>query len=149
MLADTYGPALSAVLAQRPALVKVNADEASEATGVAVTDAASAALAGRALLDAGAATAVVTLGPEGAVVATAAGVSLLEPPAIRGAYPVGSGDAFLGGMAVGVARGDDIIDAARLGLAAGIANALVPGAGELDPDAIEPIRQACLQRVVP
>ena len=76
--------------------MKVNADEASETTGVAVTDAASAALAGRALLDAGAATAVVTLGPEGAVVATAAGVSLLEPPAIRGAYPVGSGDAFLG-----------------------------------------------------
>ena len=76
-------------------------------------------------------------------------MSLLEPPAIRGAYPVGSGDAFLGGMAVGVARGDDIIEAARLGLAAGIANALVPGAGELDPDAIEPIRLACLQRVVP
>jgi fructose-1-phosphate kinase PfkB-like protein len=109
----------------------------------------SAARAARTLLDLGAATAIVTLGPEGAVVATAVGASLLEPPAIRGAYPVGSGDAFLGGMAVGVARGDDIIEAARLGLAAGIANALVPGAGVLDPDAIEPIRQACLQRVVP
>lgn len=149
VLADTYGPALAAVLATRPALVKVNADEATEATGVAVTDAASAVLAGRTLVDGGAATAVVTLGSEGAVVATAVGVSLLEPPAIRGAYPVGSGDAFLGGMAVGFARGDDIIEAARLGLAAGIANALVPGAGELDPDAIEPIRLACLQRVVP
>ena len=40
VLADTYGPALAAVLAERPALVKVNAAEAGEATGVAVTDAA-------------------------------------------------------------------------------------------------------------
>ena len=149
VLADTYGPALAAVLATRPALVKVNADEAAEASGVAVTDATSAAVAGRALLDAGAAAAVVTLGRGGAVVATGAGMTGLEPPEIRGAYPVGSGDAFLGGMAVGIARGDDIVEAARLGLAAGVANALVPGAGELDPDAVEPIRQACLQRVVP
>jgi len=149
VLADTYGPVLAAVLLQRPALVKVNADEATGASGVTVSDPASAALAARALLDAGAATAVVTLGSEGAVIGTAAGASLLEPPAIRGAYPVGSGDAFLGGMAVGVGRGDDVIEAARLGLAAGIANALVPGAGELDPDAIETLRQAILQRVLP
>jgi hypothetical protein len=29
-----------------------------------------------------------------------------------------------------------VVEAARLGLAAGIANALVPGAGELDPASI-------------
>ena len=148
VLADTYGPALVAVLPQRPALVKVNADEATGWSGMTIADPASAAVAARSLRVAGAATAVVTLGSEGAVVGTAAGVSLLEPPAIRGAYPVGSGDAFLGGMAVGFARGDDIIEAARLGLAAGIANALLPGAGELDPEAIEPLRQASLQRVI-
>jgi fructose-1-phosphate kinase PfkB-like protein len=73
------------------------------------------------------------------VVATSTGVSRLVPPATRGAYPVGSGDAFLGGMAVAFARGDDVVEAARHGLAAGIANALVPGAGELDPDEIEGI----------
>jgi hypothetical protein len=39
-------------------------------------------------------------------------------------------------MAVGFVRGDGVVEAARLGLAAGIANALVPGAGELDPGAI-------------
>jgi fructose-1-phosphate kinase PfkB-like protein len=42
-------------------------------------------------------------------------------------------------MAVGFARGDGVVEAARLGLAAGIANALVPGAGELDPDEVGPI----------
>jgi hypothetical protein len=39
-------------------------------------------------------------------------------------------------MAVGFVRGDGLVEAARLGLAAGIANALLPGAGELDPEAI-------------
>ena len=34
LLADTYGPALAAVLVERPASVKVNATEAGEATGV-------------------------------------------------------------------------------------------------------------------
>jgi tagatose 6-phosphate kinase len=139
VLADTYGPALAAVLAERPALVKVNAEEAAGVTGVAVGDPASAEAAARQLLAGGAANVVVTLGVDGAVVATSAGVSRLVPPATRGAYPVGSGDAFLGGMAVAFARGDAIVEAARLGLAAGIANALTPGAGELDPDAIGPI----------
>ena len=54
VLADTYGPALRAVLAERPALVKVNAAEAGEAGAIAVTDAASAVRAGEVLLAAGA-----------------------------------------------------------------------------------------------
>ena len=48
VLADTYGPALAAVLAERPAIVKVNASEAGEASGLVVTDAASAAMAAQA-----------------------------------------------------------------------------------------------------
>jgi fructose-1-phosphate kinase PfkB-like protein len=116
--------------------VKVNAGEAAEATGIAAADAASATTAARALVEAGAANVAVTLGLAGAVVATAVGVTTLVPPDVRGRYSVGSGDAFLGGMAVGFVRGDGVVEAARLGLAAGIANALVPGAGELDPGAI-------------
>jgi 1-phosphofructokinase family hexose kinase len=133
VLADTYGPALATLLPERPALVKINAGEASDATGIAVTDGSSAEAAAAVLLDTGAACVVVTLGLGGAVVVTPRDPSRLIPPEIRGAYPVGSGDAFLGGLAVGFSRGDDMVDAARLGLAAGIANALIPGAGELDP----------------
>jgi tagatose 6-phosphate kinase len=133
VLADTYGPALAAVLAESPAIVKINADEAGEATGIRVADARSAEAAGAKLRDGGAGSVVITLGPDGAAVVAATGFHRLTPPGIRGAYPVGSGDAFLGGFAVGFARGEDTIDAARLGLAAGAANALIPGAGELDP----------------
>jgi tagatose 6-phosphate kinase len=139
VLADTYGPALDAVLAERPAVVKINADEAADATGIAVTDAASGETAAAILRDRGAGAVVITLGAPGAIVVSAAGSSRLPPPTTRGADPVGRGDAFLGGLAVGMSRGDDLVDAARLGLAAGAANALVPGAGELDPVEVDRI----------
>ncbi len=142
VLVDTYGPALSAVIAERPALVKVNAAEASEATGVAVADPGSAAAAADALRDAGATTVIVTLGADGAVVVGPEGRSRLVAPPLIGPYPVGSGDAFLGGLAVAVARGEDAIGAARLGCAAGISNAQVPGAGQLDADRIPAILEA-------
>jgi 1-phosphofructokinase family hexose kinase len=136
VLADTYGPALPALLGERPAILKVNAAEAGEASGVSVGDARSAADAGRILRDAGAACVIVTLGLEGAVVIGADDPIQLIPPDLRGAYPVGSGDAFLGGLTMAFARGESMVEAARLGMAAGIANALVPGAGVLDPASI-------------
>jgi tagatose 6-phosphate kinase len=132
VLADTYGPALADVLAERPAVVKVNAAEVGEAAGLSVVDAGSAVVAARVLRDRGAVAVVVTLGTAGAVAVSAAGEARLELPDVRGAYPVGSGDAFLAGLATALVGGAPLIDAARLGMAAGIANALLPGAGELD-----------------
>jgi len=137
ILADTYGPALAAVLVERPAVVKINAAEAGDATGIAVIDPVSGEAAAAILIERGAGAVVITLGPDGAVVVTPTGSNRLPSPGIRGRYPVGSGDAFLGGLAVGLGRGDDLVDAARLGLAAGAANALIPGAGELDPLAVD------------
>lgn len=113
-------------------MVKLNAAEASDASGLTVDDASAAAAAGRVLRDRGAIGAVITLGIAGAVISSAAGDSRLVPPAVLGAYPAGSGDAFLAGMAVAIIGGASLVEAARLGMAAGIANALLPGAGELD-----------------
>jgi fructose-1-phosphate kinase PfkB-like protein len=133
VLVDTYGSALAAVLAERPSIVKVNAAEASEAAGLDVDGYRAAVVAATSIRASGAAAAIVTLGVEGAVLASAAGTWRLAPPAVRGSYPVGSGDAVLGGLAVGLSAGRDLADAMRVGLAAGAANALIPGAGELDP----------------
>ncbi len=132
VLADAYGPALADVLAERPLVVKVNAAEAGDAAGVAVVDRASAVAAARVLLARGAMNVVITLGVGGAVAVSATGGATLEPPDVRGAYPVGSGDAFLAGLAGALVAGLPLVEAARLGMAAGIANALLPGAGELD-----------------
>ena len=140
VLVDTYGPALRPVLAERPALVKVNAAEASEAGAIAVTDAASAVRAGEVLIAAGAGSVVVTLGADGAVVGDGIRWTRLVPPDLRGPYPVGSGDAFLAGLAVAYERGEPLVDGARLGMAAAIANAQVLGAGVLDLGSVEGIR---------
>jgi 1-phosphofructokinase family hexose kinase len=145
VFADTFGPALAAVLVDRPTVVKLNADEASVSSAMSVSDASSAVEAGGVLRGAGAVWVVVTLGSAGAVVVGSGERTHLVPPDLRGAYPVGSGDAFLGGLAVAYARGEPVLKAARLGLAAGIANAQIPGAGELDPTAIDGI----LERITP
>jgi tagatose 6-phosphate kinase len=144
VLVDTYGPALGSVLAERPTVVKVNAAEAAQAGSIAVTDAASAVRAGESLIAAGAGSVVVTLGAEGAVVGDGTRWTKLALPDLRGPFPVGSGDAFLAGLAVAYGRGEPLVDAARLGMAAAIANAQVPGAGVLDPDSVDGI----LERVV-
>jgi hypothetical protein len=142
VVADTYGPALAAVLAERPALVKINADEATETTGVAVTDAASAALAGQVLLDAGAATAVVTPGCRQGGRRDGDRVTL-EPR--RSAGAIRSGAAMLPGRhGRRIARGDDIVEAARLGPRPGSRTRSYPAQASRS-DAVEPIRQACLQ----
>ena len=132
VLVDTYGSTLRPVLAERPVLVKVNAAEAGEAGATDVTDAASAVRAGDLLLAAGAGSVVVTLGTDGAVVGDGTRWTRLVPPDLIGPFPVGSGDAFLAGLAVACERGEPLVDAARLGMAAAIANAQVPGAGVLD-----------------
>lgn len=139
VLADTYGPALEAVLAELPAVVKINATEATDATGLAVVDRSTAEQAAAILRARGARAVVITLGAAGAVVVDEAGSEFLAPPAAPGAYPVGSGDAFLAGLAVGLVRGDDLVTAAKLGRAAGIANAARPGAGELELADVEAI----------
>jgi fructose-1-phosphate kinase PfkB-like protein len=55
-------------------------------------------------------------------------------PAVQGPYPVGSGDAFLAGLAAATLAGKSLEDALRLASGAAAANALVAGAGDLDPN---------------
>lgn len=107
--------ALRAALAAGPGLVKPNVAEARALLG----DAPPAALA-RGLCDAGATWAWVSLGQEGSVLAGPDGETLrLRGPAVeRVVNAVGAGDALVGGLAAGLARGLAVPEAARLGVAA-------------------------------
>ncbi len=131
---DVDGAHLAAALGARPWLVKVNAREAGAATGIPAGDEAGALRAAVALRARGAAVAVVTRGVDGALVVDDSGSAWrIGPPPETGPYVVGSGDAFLAGLAAGLADGRLLPEAARLGAAAACANALRPGQGELDP----------------
>ena len=105
LLVDTSGPHLTALLAARPALVKINAAEAGRVLGVPVTGEDEVVAAARTLVERGAERAVVTRGPDGAVAADATRAWIVDPLAGGGPYTVGSGDAFLAGIAAGLLVG--------------------------------------------
>lgn len=119
-------------VADRPkqaTLVKVNAAEAAALTNLDSSTPDGAVAAARVLAQGGAA--AVTRGPLGAVLVTA-GETLVGNLDARGAYPVGSGDALLGGMVTALDRGADWSESLALGLGAAAANAAVPGAGRFE-----------------
>lgn len=72
---------------------------------------------------------IVTLGVVGAVAAVSGRTWLAQAPRIDALSPVGSGDAFLAGLACGLVEGRPFEDSLRLATAAGSANALQLGAG--------------------
>ncbi len=155
---DTHSTALAAAVGAGADLLKVNVEEAAallgsgRGTGYGDTDDGGgadgtdpltvaelrdpAALA-PALLGASphAILAIVTAGPDGAVVASGTGPTLRATLDVRGDFPVGSGDSFLGGLLTALADApDDVETALRLATGAGAANALTPGAGVLDAE---------------
>ena len=131
---DARDEALAQGVAARPDVVKVNAEEATGLLGREVAtmeDAGAAAREIRSRLEPEGA-AIVTRGADGAMIATPDGSVLLGRLYARGPYPVGSGDAFLAGLVVGLERGGGWGTATCLALGAAAANAERPGAGRLD-----------------
>lgn len=96
-----------------------NETEASALTGVSVETVEDARKAGDALLARGVGIALITLGARGALFHMP-GRSVLIPAGRAGAVvdTTGAGDAFIGGLAAALARGDDPLQAAAFGCAA-------------------------------
>lgn len=135
VVVDADRGALDAALDAQPWFVKVNAREATVAMGLSGVDEAGAIAAARALCERTTSAALVTRGPDGAVLVDGGGGAWRVGGSLeRGRYPVGSGDSFLAGLVVALASGFELSEAARRGAAVGAANALVPGQGEFDPD---------------
>jgi 1-phosphofructokinase family hexose kinase len=132
---DARDEALALGLDAGPAIVKVNAEEAGGLLGGDVRGEADAALAVREIrsrIRGESAAVIVTRGAEGAVVVAPDNAVLRARLYERGPYPVGSGDAFLGGLVSALEQGHDWDAALRAALGAAAANAEVPGAGRLE-----------------
>jgi 1-phosphofructokinase family hexose kinase len=137
---DAGGPVLGAALEAGPAVVTPNlaeaegllhdrADESVEASPDARGHAEAAALA---LVDAGARAAVVTAAAAGAAVCADGAVTWLAAPRVTVVNPIGAGDVFAAALAAALAAGDDVVDAARRGVAAAAASVESPRAGDFD-----------------
>lgn len=131
---DTSGPPLREGLAAAPYLAKPNLEEALEICGCGpgsvvgdkVTVAAGAAVR---LAACGTEVVVISLGEHGAVMYWGKRLWHASVSLERVVNAVGSGDALVGGVALALTRGEDPVDALRLGVAAGAANALTETAG--------------------
>ena len=98
---DTSGPALEAVLAAGPSLVKPNRDELAEVTGKRLGTIADVVEAAGRLRDRGAGAVLASLGADGAVLVDDDGAIHGQTPAVPPLSSVGAGDAMLAGFLAG------------------------------------------------
>ena len=95
-----------------------NEGEAERLTEVAVTDARSAAAAGRALRDRGVGNVIVTLGAQGSLACTARDDIRVAAFAVTAIDTTAAGDAFNGALAAALGSHDSLPDALRFASAA-------------------------------
>jgi 6-phosphofructokinase 2 len=146
VVVDTSGPALRAALGSGLALIKPSLGEFETLLGRPLRDPDARDAAALELVRSGAAERVaVTMGRDGALLATADGVwrqPALDVP-VRGA--VGAGDSFLAAMVLALARGEGPAEALAWGTAAGAAAVMNTGTAHPARGQIE----ALFRRMVP
>ena len=136
---DSSGPGLRGGLAQGGVfLVKPSVGELRQLTGGDLRDTDAISRAALSLVEAGQARYVaVTMGHEGALLASASGHLLLPAIPIDAKSAVGAGDSFLAAMVFAISQGWDIADAFRFGIASGTAAVMSPGHDLARPDDIQ------------
>jgi tagatose 6-phosphate kinase len=130
VLLDSSGEALRHGVAAGPTLIKPNETEVailSERPLSTVTEFSDAAgeIARRYNT-----TVMLSMGSEGAIVADNHQAFHVRNPQVKAVSAVGSGDCMLAGLAYGLAAARPLIEAAKIGIAAGTANTLAIGAGQ-------------------
>lgn len=123
-LLDSSGAGLRHGLAAGPTIVKVNRAEAEGLLGRPLPTMAEQVAAVTELRQRGARWAILTLGEQGAILATDGGCWASRPPAVAAVNPIGSGDAMTAGLLTGVRRGLAPAECLRLGTAVAAANTL-------------------------
>jgi ribokinase len=89
-----------------------NETEAQVLTGIEVTDEESACTAAKKLLECGVKSAIITMGSKGFLLAGNNGIEFVSALKIDAVDTTAAGDAFTGSLAVGLAQGKTLYDAA-------------------------------------
>jgi 6-phosphofructokinase 2 len=128
---DTSGAPLAAALEGGVYLIKPNLREMRELAGAELAGETEWIAAARSIIAAGHTQVVaLSLGHLGALLVSRGQALRAQPLPIKPVSAVGAGDSFLGAMDFGLAKGDSLADAFRLGMAAGSA-ALIHEGSEL------------------
>ncbi|MEM8534323.1 MAG: 1-phosphofructokinase family hexose kinase [Chloroflexota bacterium] len=137
---DTSGPALQAILRLPVTAIKINAEELGDVLGTTIVTTQEAYHAARRVQEYGPRVVIVTLGKVGAVAVGPTEAWFAQAPDVAAISPVGSGDAFLSGVVVGLSEGQSLIEGIRLGVACGAANTLQVGGGLLSLDDVAALK---------
>ncbi len=123
---DSSGAALREGLAGRPWLIKPNRDEAQELLGRALSNEASVVKAVRELTSS-ASVVIISLGGDGAVLATKEQTLRAWAPKIEVHSTIGAGDSLVAGFVTEWLRTRSLSKALALGIACGSATAMTSG----------------------
>lgn len=142
LVLDTSGPALAHALEHGGVhMMKPSHGELEKALGRALDTPAAIGAAAMSIVEAGKVDLLaVTLGHEGAILASKEGIVRKRAPQVEVRSAVGAGDSFVAGMTAGLARGLSARDAFVMGMAAGTAAVLTPGTELCKREDVERLR---------
>lgn len=128
VVVDSSGPGLEGALAEGVFMIKPSRRELETLLGREAGSPAGEEALARELVDTGKVEIVaLTLGAEGAVLATRDATLRLASPPVEAVSAVGAGDSFVGGMVCALAQGRPVAEAFAQGVASGAAAAMTPG----------------------
>jgi 1-phosphofructokinase family hexose kinase len=126
-LVDADGETLLQACEAKPYLVKPNALEASQVTGIEISFPQDCPSAAGYFHSLGVPLVLVTLAEQGAVLTEGSRAWWARPPRLTIHSPIGAGDAALAGFVYGLSHGENLAEALRLSVASGTASASLPG----------------------
>ena len=136
VVVDSKSFSLDDLVECRPWLIKPNGEEIREYTGRAVDSPSDAASVAESLRVSGIDNVMITLGGDGAVLATSDGIYKANSPRVGVRSTVGAGDSAIGGFISAICRGGSYSDALGSAVAFGSAACMSDGTQPPSADAI-------------
>jgi 6-phosphofructokinase 2 len=128
LIVDTSGSPLHHAARAGAYLFKPNMAEFERLTGESLSEEREMAAAGQRLIEEDRCSVIVlSLGAGGALLITAEGSEHIRTPTVPVRSKVGAGDSMVAGIVLSLARGMDVPDAVRFGVAAGAAAVMTDG----------------------
>lgn len=123
-LLDTSGELLKEGIEGKPYFIKPNKDEIEALTGRKINNTEDAIREIKEFHNKGIAFVSISLGAKGSIAGIDGKIYRVIVPKIEAMNPVGSGDAYVAGIAAALHRGYKVVDTLKLASACGTANAL-------------------------
>lgn len=136
-LLDTSGDLLKEGIKAKPFFIKPNKDEIEALTGRKIESVEDAIAEIKEFHKQGIELVVISLGSDGSIAGYNNKFYKVNVPKVNAVNPVGSGDSYVGGIAVALQRGYNIEDMLKYASACGTANALEEETGFVNKNTVE------------